>query len=237
MSRGTKGEIGQQQVAIRQLFTSIARRYDLVNRLLSLGQDQRWRRQALAAAELPPGGSLLDVATGTGDVAWRAVRQEPARHVVGLDLTPAMLRYARTKGAPGAVSWTLGDGLALPFPESTFDAVISVFMLRNVPDVPGALAEQRRVVRPGGRVVCLEMTWPRRFPISWLFDLYFFGWAPLVGWLLTGDARAYRYLPRSVKRFMRPEALAEALERAGLRIRERQSLMLGTVTLLSGVRE
>ncbi len=224
----------QQKTAIRGLFTHIAAQYDLVNRVISLGQDQRWRKAALALAALPPGGRLLDVATGTGDVALSALRQYPGRRIVGMDLTPAMVRLAQEKAAGQPVSWGISDGLALPFPANTFDAVISAFMLRNVPDVTRALAEQLRVARPGGRVICLELTWPTRWPMSWLFNWYFFGWTPLVGSALSGDVAAYRYLPRSVVGFIAPETLAEIMRSVGLTAVSWQTQMLGTVAIHVG---
>lgn len=216
------------------MFRSIARSYDVVNRLLSLGQDQRWRRRALELAQLPPEGRLLDVATGTGDLALLARRQYPALRVCGADLTPAMLAQARDKTGAHTIHWTVADGVRLPYPDAAFDAVISVFMLRNVPDVLQTLQEQVRVVKPGGRVVCLEMTWPQRFPMKWLFSLYFFTLPPLVGGLISGDRQAYRYLPRSVAQFLSPPALARVLEQAGLHGVAWQTQMLGTVVAAVG---
>lgn len=224
----------QQKRTIRALFTRIAANYDKINRLLSLGQDQKWRRRALALAQLPEGGKLLDVATGTGDVAAMAAEQMPTGAVVGTDLTPAMLSVAQRK-AP-AIPWVLSDGLALAFADHTFDAAISVFMLRNVPDVAQAFREQARVVRPGGRVVCMEMTWPRRFPMSWLFQFYFFGVSPLLGQIIAGDRAAYTYLPESVKRFPPPHTTARLMEDAGLRDVLWETRMFGTVVILVGTK-
>jgi demethylmenaquinone methyltransferase/2-methoxy-6-polyprenyl-1,4-benzoquinol methylase len=148
-----------------------------------------------------------------------ASADQPEARVVGVDLTPAMLDVAREKvrAQDGAAPyWTLGDGLSLPFQDDAFDAVVSAFMMRNVPDVLRAFREQRRVVRPGGVVICLELTWPRWWPMSLMFQGYFFGWTPLIGRLLSGDREAYQYLPRSVKQFLTPEAMARQMERAGL---------------------
>ncbi|HNT76936.1 MAG TPA: ubiquinone/menaquinone biosynthesis methyltransferase [Anaerolineae bacterium] len=224
----------QPASAIPTMFRSIARSYDAVNRLLSLGQDQRWRRRALELAQLPAEGRLLDVATGTGDLALLARRHDPALRIVGADLTPAMLAQAQGKDAARTVAWMAADGLRMPYPDDTFDAVTSVFMLRNVPDVAQALREQVRVVKPGGRVVCLEMTWPQRFPMKWLFKLYFFTLPPLVGGLLTGNWPAYRYLPRSVQKFLAPQALADTMQQSGLRAVAWQTLMAGTVVAAVG---
>lgn len=237
----TQRDAQRQKTAIRELFTRIAARYDRVNRFISLGQDHRWRKEALALTALPPDGTLLDVATGTGDVALLARQLYPGRRIVGVDLTPAMAALARQKsaGAEGDARphWSVGDGLALPFPNNACDAVISAFMLRNVPDVTQAFAEQTRVVRHGGRVVSLEMTWPRRFPMSWLFKVYFFGWAPLVGRVLGGDREAYAYLPRSVRGFSRPETVAQRMRFVGLKDVSWRLRMWGTVAIYVGRKE
>jgi demethylmenaquinone methyltransferase / 2-methoxy-6-polyprenyl-1,4-benzoquinol methylase len=226
----------RQKRAIRELFTRIAARYDRINRILSLGQDQRWRRAALNAARVGAGDRLLDVATGTGDLGLLALEQVPALQVTGVDLTPAMLYEARAKAHACAVVLpvTAADGLALPFAADTFDAVTSAFLMRNVPDVELAFREQKRVVRPGGRVVCLEMTWPRRFPMRWLFGLYFYLVPPFLGRLALGEQEAYHYLPRSVRSFLDPVALARTMERAGLRDVSWRTLMLGTVIVHIG---
>lgn len=235
----------RQKTLVRDLFTGIAEHYDRVNRLISLGQDQRWRRKALVAAALPAGGGLLDVATGTGDMALLACRQRDDLRVVGTDLTPAMLVRAQAKaralsagdvGGEGRLLLPLvvSDGLALAFSDHAFDAVTSAFMMRNVPDVVQAFREQARVVRSGGRVVCLEMTWPRWFPMNWLFRLYFFIVPPILGKLLTGKRMPYRYLPRSVEGFLDPRSLAQRMEQAGLHEVTWRSMMLGTVVLHTG---
>jgi len=227
-----------QKQTIRALFTRIAPSYDKINRLLSLGQDQKWRKHALARAQVPLGGKLLDVATGTGDVALLAAGRLPGAQIVGADLTLAMLDVAREKARAAAqqICWINSDGLALPFSSDTFDAVISVFMLRNVPDVAQVFVEQTRVVRPGGRVVCMEMTWPQHFPMTWIFRLYFFSIAPLLGRWIAKNRAAYTYLPHSVKRFPAPAITAQVMESAGLREVSWEMKMLGTVAVFVGVK-
>ncbi len=238
--RWTRGEdtSRQQKQHIRALFTRIARRYDRVNRVISLGQDQRWRREAVAFLDLPPDGTLLDVATGTGDVALIAHEYYPTARVIGVDLTPAMMLQAARKSESVAdqLQWALSDGLSLAFPDNTFDGVISAFMIRNVPDITQAFGEQRRVVSPGGRVVCLEMTWPARFPMSWLFPLYFFGWTALVGHILSGDREAYQYLPRSVRQFLAPEAIVATMRAVGWRDVTCTMRMSGAVATYTGIK-
>jgi demethylmenaquinone methyltransferase/2-methoxy-6-polyprenyl-1,4-benzoquinol methylase len=151
-----------------------------------------------------------------------------------------MLAEAQRKATASAVDldlpWVTSDGLALAFADEAFDAVTSAFMMRNVPDVAQAFREQVRVVRRGGKVVCLEITWPQRFPMRWLFGLYFFGLPPLLGRLLVGEHEPYRYLPRSVQRFLRPAALAEVMAAAGLREITWRTMMLGTVALHVGIK-
>ncbi len=226
----------QQKAAMRGMFSRIASRYDVINRIISMGQDQRLRREALRRAQVPATGRLLDVASGTGDVALAARRRYPALRIIGVDLTWAMLRGAQAKAtsATPPPAWSVGDGMALPFSEAVFDAAISAFMMRNVPDVRHAFAEQVRVVRPGGRVVCLEMSWPRWFPMSVLFDWYFNGWVPLVGRLISQDAGAYSYLPRSVKHFLRPEHVVQEMEAVGLHPVTWHKYMLGTAVIYVG---
>jgi demethylmenaquinone methyltransferase/2-methoxy-6-polyprenyl-1,4-benzoquinol methylase len=191
---------------------------------------------ALEHARLSPHARLLDVATGTGDIAILARECVPQIRVVGTDLTPAMLRSAQQKTGGEPLPWVVGDGLALAFADGSFDAVISGFMMRNVPDVSQALEEQMRVVKPGGRVICLEMTWPRWFPLNWLFKLYFFSLPPILGRLISGDKQAYNYLPRSVAQFLRPAELASVMQAVGLQEVRWHMMMMGTVAVHSGTK-
>lgn len=172
-------------------------------------------------------------------MALQARRQYPGAKVVGIDLTPGMLRRAREKSLAAAgepLCLVGGDALGLPFPDECFDAVISGFMMRNVADVAGALAEQRRVVRPDGRVVCLEIIRPRARPVSWLFWLYFYGLVPPLGSLLSGQPAAYTYLPRSVARFLTADELQATMGAVGLRQVRYRLLMLGTVAVHVGMK-
>lgn len=226
----------EKRAYTRHLFTRIAPRYECINRVMSLGQVEAWRRAAVVEARVPPGGWVLDVATGEGGLARALLRQQPTARVVGLDFTREMLLIGRARSLGQSVRWTEGDALRLPFPNDSFDAVVNAFMLRNVTDVWATLAEQARVVRPGGRVVCLEMTWPRHPLFRPLFHLYFGGFVPVLGWFLTGDLDAYRYLPQSVQAFLSPEGLAAGMERVGLYPVRYWLLMMGTVTLHVGVK-
>jgi demethylmenaquinone methyltransferase/2-methoxy-6-polyprenyl-1,4-benzoquinol methylase len=219
-----------------RLFARIARRYDVLNRLMSLGRDRHWRRLAAEAVELPPKGRVLDVGVGTGDMALALMARWPDATVVGVDPTAPMMAVGRHKLENRRIRWSQADGLHLPFPDQHFDAAISAFVLRNVTDVPMALAEQRRVVRDGGTVVSLEMSWPRTPVLGPLFRFYFADLMPRVTGLLSGQPAAYRYLPRSVRRFLTPQELQRAMEEGGLRNVHYRRLALGTVTLHVGER-
>lgn len=154
---------------VQSLFTRIARRYDVLNRLMTGGQDLRWRKQVIDLAQLPRGGWLLDLGTGTGDLAFEALRRDPTLRVTGGDFTLAMMRVGQARPAGGRVKWAGTDALHLPFPDGTFDAVVSGYLMRNVEAVPPAWAEQYRVLKPGGRGVCLDTTPP---PAHWVAPRY-----------------------------------------------------------------
>jgi demethylmenaquinone methyltransferase/2-methoxy-6-polyprenyl-1,4-benzoquinol methylase len=202
-----------------------------MNRLLSLGQDRHWRKLAADALALPPEGRALDVGIGTGDMAQAIVYRWPDAVVVGVDPTTPMMDVGRHKLETERIRWSQADGLFLPFPDEHFDSAVSAFVMRNVVDVPRALAEQRRVVRRGGRVICLEMSWPRTPIIRALFRFYFADLMPRIAGVLSGQPAAYRYLPRSVEGFLTPGKLAETMEKVGLRNLRCRRLTLGTVAL------
>ncbi len=198
------------------MFARIVSRYDLMNRLMTAGQDVRWRRIAARMAR-PQGAVALDLATGTGDLAIELHRQG-AGTVIGADYCEPMLAAAARKLAHVGIDRTVlvvADALALPFPDCSFDCVTSAFLLRNVVDLPGSLAEMRRVLRPGGRAVALELTHMRPGLIARAFDLYFRGLVPRLGALIAGDSGAYRYLPASLDLFPEAEQLASVFREAG----------------------
>lgn len=222
---------------VNKMFARIAQRYDLMNRLMTGGQDVRWRQQMIREAALPPGGHFLDVATGTGDVAFEALRQQPGLAlVVGADFTLPMMRVGQMRAAGRPVRWAAADSLCLPFPDSMFDAAASGFLMRNVTDVAVALAEQRRVVRPGGRVLVLDVSRPPDSLWGDLFRLYFHQIVPRLGRVISGQADAYSYLPHSADAFLRPAELAAVMEAVGLHHVRYQLLMLGTVALHVGIK-
>jgi len=185
--------------------------YDRMNSVMTAGLDRRWRERAADLARVGVGSMVLDVATGTGDLALALQRR--GAEVTGLDFSQEMLTLAREKG-PG-ITWQTGNALELPFADGEFDAATVGFGARNFDDLGRGLREMARVVRPGGRVVVLEITTPHRPPLSWFFGLWFDRLVPLLG-RLTGDPEAYDYLPSSVRRFPGPRGLAAELAAAGL---------------------
>jgi demethylmenaquinone methyltransferase/2-methoxy-6-polyprenyl-1,4-benzoquinol methylase len=202
---------------VRQMFARLARRYTRANHWMTWGQDGRWRREVIARAKLPLGGRLLDVGTGTGDLALEALRGDESLLVVGGDFTPQMMQAGRMRARAGAVRWVVNDALDLPYATGSFDAVVSGYLLRNVASLPGALAEQFRVLKPGGWWVCLETTPPPRDFWHWPVWFYLDYVIPNMGGLLTGDWAAYRYLPDTTRRFLSAPELVVDLGRAGFR--------------------
>jgi demethylmenaquinone methyltransferase/2-methoxy-6-polyprenyl-1,4-benzoquinol methylase len=222
---------------VRAMFTRIARRYDLMNSLMTAGRHHAWRRLTAAAVAAGPPGPALDLATGTGDLALALRAAAPSRPVVGADFSEAMLRQARAKCAARGereVRLLAGDALALPFADKTFACVTSAFLLRNLADLAAGLAEMRRVTMAGGLVAALEITRPGVPGWDALFGLYFHRVVPLLGALVAGDRAAYTYLPQSVERFVTPAELGALMERAGLRAVRWRRLGLGTIALHVG---
>ncbi len=218
---------------VRGVFTRIAGRYDLMNRLMTFGQDRRWRARVLELAALGPGQALLDLGTGTGDLALAALARTPGLRVVGGDFTLAMMRVGQRRPGGRQPRWSGADALNLPFPEATFDAVVSAYLMRNVGDVDRACAEQWRVLKPGGRLVCLDTTPP---PHNWLrpfVDFHLHTVIPTLGRLIAGQAEAYTYLPESTEGFLSAEALAERLQTAGFVSVRVEWWMLGTMAIHS----
>ena len=204
---------------VQAMFDRIAGLYDRMNTVMTAGLHHRWRRRAADLAALRPGGRALDVATGTGDLALElATRVGPAGEVVGCDFSQRMLALAREKGARtgSPVRFEAGNALDLPYPDASFDAATVGFGARNFSDLDRGLCEMARVVRPGGRVVVLEITTPERGPLSYFLELWFEAIVPALG-RLAGDSQAYSYLPSSVRRFPPAAKLAEAMWGSGLR--------------------
>jgi demethylmenaquinone methyltransferase/2-methoxy-6-polyprenyl-1,4-benzoquinol methylase len=206
---------------------------------MTFGMHRAWRRVAARQTIPAPDGPALDLATGTGDLALELSRIHPHRVVVGLDFALGMLRVARAKvdrsDARRHVRLVAADALELPFGDRTFACVTSAFLLRNLADLGRGLAEMKRVTRPGGRVVALEITQPALPGFSPVFRLYFHGIVPRVGQLVAGDREAYTYLPQSVDRFLTPAELSTLMEQVGLRGVTFRRLGMGTVTVHTAI--
>ncbi len=215
--------------SVQGMFTRIASRYDLINRLMTAGQDQRWRREVIRRAGLPAGGRLLDLGAGTGDLAREALRQVPSAQVTAADFTLAMMLAGKPRSPQP--DWSAADALRLPFPEAAFDSVVSGFLLRNVSDLRAALAEQRRVLKPGGCLVALDTTPPGRSLLTPFINLHLHTIIPALGRWLTGDRQAYTYLPNSTEHFLRAEVLAARLSEAGFHQVGFRRLMFGTIAI------
>ena len=204
---------------VHEMFSAIARRYDLLNTVLSFGFDKGWRKDAVRAAFAGGATRVLDVATGTADLALALKKYQPGAEVIGVDFVEAMLEVGRRKAREQGLGVRLeqGDGLALPYPDASFDALTIAYGLRNFADLDKGLREFYRVLRPGGRLVVLEFPPPPKGVFGTLFRFYFLQVLPRLGGLISGRRSAYAYLPDSVLKFPPPAALATQLERAGFR--------------------
>jgi demethylmenaquinone methyltransferase/2-methoxy-6-polyprenyl-1,4-benzoquinol methylase len=230
-------EPAEKAQRVRAMFAGIAPRYDLMNALMTGGRDQAWRRRAARLAAPAAEDRVLDLATGTADLALAFLEETPAERVVGVDFVQGMLQRARAKlrvRGERRITLVAGDALALPFPDRTFGCVASAFLLRNLADLAGGLAEMRRVTAPGGTVVALEITQPGVPLWREAFRLYFHHVVPALGALVSGDRAAYTYLPQSVDRFVSPQELARLMLDVGLWDVKITRLGLGTVTIHVG---
>ncbi len=215
---------------IQTMFGRIVPRYDLMNRIMTLGMDIGWRRTAAALAQ-PRGARALDVGAGTGDFV-RELRRAGAGQVVGADFSMEMVQVARRKlGAGPDISWLIADALRLPFPDQTFDCVTNAFLLRNLVDLPAGLREMARVLKPGGRLVCLDITHPRKGMVGRAYRFYFQRVLPPLAGVISGNPRAYRYLPNSLAGFPDPDGLSLLLRQAGLLDVRYRRLGMGTVAV------
>jgi demethylmenaquinone methyltransferase / 2-methoxy-6-polyprenyl-1,4-benzoquinol methylase len=234
----------QKQALVDDVFHSVARRYDLMNDLMSGGLHRLWK-DALVTAIHPPRSdrpfALLDVAGGTGDIAFRTLAAGGAgTRVTVVDTNSDMLDVGRARaaqlGVADGVTFLVGNAEALPLADATYDAVAIAFGIRNVPRIEQALAEAFRVLRIGGRFVCLEFSAVDVPGLDALYELYSFNVIPVLGRIVTGDGEAYQYLVESIRRFPRPEAFAAMLREAGFRRVSHRQMSGGVVTLHSGWR-
>ena len=221
---------------VQDMFARVAGRYDLMNRLMTFGQDPHWRRELLRLAATPTHGRLLDVGAGTGDIAYAELQRNPSAQAIGSDFTYEMMAAGVGKQPGLFLPFVQADTFALPFADNTFDAVVSGFLVRNVVDRVAAFREMARVTRPGGRVVCLETTPPTNALLTPLFKLYFFRIVPLIGGLIASDSQAYSYLPHSTVDFPEPQELARLMEPAGLQHVFFVEKMFGAVAIHVGTK-
>jgi demethylmenaquinone methyltransferase/2-methoxy-6-polyprenyl-1,4-benzoquinol methylase len=240
---------------VQEMFRQIAWRYDLMNRLMTLGRDRAWRRYTVSQLDFrfsifdfrlgprsrPQAAQsrvVLDLATGTGDLAVEVLRQQPEAQVVGIDFASEMLSLAQHKAADRGLALELaaGDALRLPFPDGTFDAVVTGFALRNVTSIPAAFAEMARVTRHGGRLACLEIAKPRLPLVRHLFHFYFYKIVPFLGGLVSGQRSAYSYLPHSLTVFLTPDEIVDVMRHTGWQDVRCWRLMWGTVAVHVGTR-
>lgn len=221
---------GHERAAyVQNMFTRIARQYDLMNRLMTGFQDVRWRRLVIQLAGLKPNASLLDLGTGTGDLAREALRQQPDAYVTAADFTLEMMRVgARTVGP---LPFTAADALRLPFANASFDAAVSGFLMRNVTDIHKALQEQYRVLTRGGRIVILDTTRPKKNILSPFIWIHMHFVIPLLGRFITGASDAYKYLPDTTENFVTAEKMSVLMAAVGFKNIGFERLMFGTIAI------
>lgn len=219
---------------VRAMFDRIAPGYERANTILSFGRDRSWRRRAADAAAPPPGGTVLDIACGTGQLTLELQRRVGHRgRAVGIDFSERMLAIARARHP--AMEWLEGDAACLPFADASFDAATNAFGLRNLAHPEEGLREMRRVVRPGGRMVILEFLKPPRGPAGRAYELYLRRALPRIGGWAAGDRSAYRYLSDTIDTYMTGEQLLELAGSAGWVRPQLRRLTAGTVALVSAV--
>ncbi len=216
---------------VQGMFGRIAPRYDLMNRLMTFGRDKSWRRFVVQQAHVPAEGHVLDIAAGTGDIAFEVRHQYPNATVIAADFALPMMQVGQKRASGSTVDWLGANALALPLPDSTFDAVVSGFLFRNVPDIDVALHEQWRILKPGGYLVTLDTSPPPQNLLRPFINIHLKYVIPTVGKLISGDSSAYRYLPQSTLEFKSPEALAERIRGAGFQQVGYQNFMFKTIAV------
>ncbi len=218
-----------KEPGVQKMFDAIAGRYDLMNRVMTMGQDQKWRRFMVKKAGDPDGGWSLDLATGTGDIAALTNETYPQAKVIGADFSVNMLKEARKRFVVEPINWQACDANSLPFVDGVFDSVTFGYLLRNVDDTPRVLKEVVRVLRPGGRAVCLDTTPPVKNLLYPFLQFYFRFCIPALGKIIANDESAYAYLTGSTMAFYKAEELAEVFREAGFSQVGFKKFMFGTI--------
>jgi demethylmenaquinone methyltransferase/2-methoxy-6-polyprenyl-1,4-benzoquinol methylase len=230
-------EASDKKGQVSRMFNRIAPYYDLLNRLLSLGIDTTWRKKAIALLREKNPQMVLDVATGTADLALETARQLKAEQIIGVDISTQMLEIGRGKVAKKGLSKVIqlreGDSENLPFPNNTFDAITVAFGVRNFEDLERGLTEMQRVLKPGGQLVVLEFSKPRIFPFRQIFNFYFKYILPFIGRITSKDPKAYRYLYESVQAFPEGERFLSILTKTGFKSNRCIPLTLGVCSIYS----
>jgi demethylmenaquinone methyltransferase / 2-methoxy-6-polyprenyl-1,4-benzoquinol methylase len=238
LSETQRGEVEAKGAFVREMFARIAPRYDLANRVLTGGLDERWRRRAIAILAPPRGGRILDCCCGTGDLVFGLLRSDRTLEVTGIDFCRPMLDRAqrRALAARANARFVEGDVMMMPFEDSTFDGATMGFSLRNVVDVEATLREILRVIRPGARFVSLDVTKAPNQGFKRLFDLYFYRFVPVIGGIIGGSRSAYSYLPNSLTHHPNAAQLADRFARAGFSQTGYVSLMGGAIAIHYGIK-
>ena len=221
---------------VQNMFTRIAPHYDLMNRLMTFGQDMRWRRIVIEKAAIPMDGSVLDLGTGTGDIALAIQAARPDAKPTAADFTYEMMHVGRDRPGGRALPWNCADALNLPYASERFNSVVSGFLMRNVTDLNRAIQEQMRVIIPGGRVVVLDTTRPTQNLLTPFIKIHLNHVIPTLGKLITGEADAYTYLPDTTKEFLSAETLAVRMRDAGLKDVGYKRVMFGTIAIHWGTK-
>jgi len=223
----------ERSAYVQAMFGRIADRYNLLNRVMTFGQDMRWRRFVVKQAQLPANGTLLDLATGTGDIAFEAKAAHPAATVIGADFALPMIVVGQQQPRGHTIAWSAADALNLPFPDACFDAVVSGYLVRNVIDIPRTLAEQLRVLKAGGRIVILDTSPPPNNILKPFIQFHLNTVIPVMGRIIGGEAAvdAYKYLPESTQSFKTADELATLMCEAGYINVEYQRFMFGTMAV------
>ena len=216
---------------VQKMFDAIAGRYDLINRVMTLGQDQKWRRFVVKTAGDPGAGVSLNLATGTGDIGALMLDMHPRTRVVGADFSLNMLKEAKKRFAAKSISWQACDANMLPFGDDTFESVTFGYLLRNLDDAGRVIKEVHRVLKPGGKVVCLDTTPPDRNILYPLVRFYFRFGIPVLGRLIADDAAAYAYLTGSTMDFYNADQLAQLFAEGGFTRVGYKKFMLGTIAV------